>query len=146
MALDGLEGGVADVVLNQACIVAGGGFVNAEPDQHIGQELMSFVDPLCNGQPFVRQGDERVLIHGDVAIFPQPLSGIAHAGLGDPKGVGNINRADDPVGFLHHQHSFQVIFRGFHDFQGYHPPGLHLVVPIISQNHKTGNRIMWKEW
>ena len=90
-AADGAEGLGAQVVLDLAGVLAG--------DLH----------------PLVGQMDEAAGVHGDIAVLPQALGGIADAGLGDAQLFGDVDGADVSVLFLEHEHCFKIILCAFSD-------------------------------
>lgn len=112
MAADGLESLLADVVLDFAGIGLGGLRVHPQMDQKPGQGLVPVQHAGGNGHACVRQGDEPLLVHGDIAALPQALGGVADAGLCHAQILRNVNGANVAMLLLHHQHGFQVILRG----------------------------------
>lgn len=118
VAADGLEGLLADVVLDFAGIGLGGLRVHTQMDQKPGQGLVPVQHAGGDGHPRLRQGDEPLLVHGDVPAFPQALGGVADAGLGHAQILRNVNGANVAMLLLHHQHGFQVILRGSQDLHG----------------------------
>ena len=109
----GLKCLLADVVLYLAGILAGDILGYAQPDKKLGKLPVTGIHAFGNFKPGLGQGDEPVAAHGDVAVFPQPLGGVAHAGLGDPHMLGNVYRADKPLLLLQYEHCLQIIFGRF---------------------------------
>ena len=68
----------------------------------------------------IRQCDQTVLIHFNIAVFPQPLRGIGHAGLRHAQMLRHVHGAHIPMLRLHHQHGFQIILGCFQDLHDLH--------------------------
>ena len=83
--------------------------VDAQRHEKAGQRVVPVQHTGGNGHALLRQGNEAVLVHGDVTVLPQPLGGVGDAGLCDPQLVGNVDGADVPVLLLHHQHGLQIV-------------------------------------
>ena len=138
MLPDGFEALLAQIVLEFAGVFPGGLGVHAESDQHRGQELVPLVHAFCDRRSLVRQGDETVAAHGDVAVFTQPLRGVADARLGDAELCGDVDGADIAMLLLHHQHGFQIVFGGFLYFHMGSPPCIKCInsLPAIHEKCK----------
>ena len=83
-----------------------------ELDQKLRQGHVPVQHAGGDGHARVRQGDEPLLVHGDIAALPQALGGVADAGLCHAQILRNVNGANVAMLLLHHQHGFQVILRG----------------------------------
>ena len=81
MAADGLKGLLADVVLHLAGVGLGSLRVHTQMDKKLRQGLVPVQHAGGDGHARVRQGDEPLLVHGDVPALPQALGGVAGAGL-----------------------------------------------------------------
>ena len=112
MAADGLKGLLADVVLHLAGVGLGGFRVHTQMDKKLRQGLVPVQHAGGDGHARVRQGDEPLLVHGDIAALPQALGGVADAGLCHAQILRNVNGTNVAMLLLHHQHGFQVILRG----------------------------------
>lgn len=126
---DGLERLFTDVVLYLARIRLRRLRVNAQRHQEAGQRLMPVQHTGRDGHAAVRQGDEPVLIHGDVAVLPQPLGGVGHTGLRHAQMLRHVDGADVSVLLLHHQHRLQIVLRGpqyLHEKSPTFPVGSHI--------------------
>lgn len=106
------EGLFADVVLNFAGVLPCGFLVYAKTNQILGQQLMPGVHPLGDFHAGLGEGDVAVAVHGNIAALPQAFRGIADGGLGHAQLFRHIKRTDIAVLLLHHQHGFQIVFRG----------------------------------
>ena len=99
-------------MLHLAGVGLGGFRVHTQMDQKLRQGLVPVQHTGGDGHARVRQGDEPLLVHGDIAALPQALGGVADAGLCHAQILRNVNGANVAMLLLHHQHGFQVILRG----------------------------------
>ena len=61
---------------------------------------MAVIHSFRNFRTFFREGDQTLLIHGDVAVFPEIFRGVAHRRLGHAEMAGNIDGADIAQGLF----------------------------------------------
>ena len=91
-------------MLDLAGVRLGGGGVHAQGHQETGQGVMPVQHTLGDGHAGGGQGDEPILVHGDVAVFPQAFGGVGDAGLRDAQVLRHVDGTDVAVLLLHHQH------------------------------------------
>ena len=88
----GGEGLIAQVVLDPAGVLAGDILIDAEPDKKLRQQPVPLIYPPGYLHARAGQSDVRIIVHGDVAVFTQPLCCIADARLCNSELSGDIDR------------------------------------------------------
>ena len=113
MVLDGMEGFIADDVLNFAGIFCGNLTADTKAGEKTGKDGMTLEDLLCHIVAFISQRKETVTVYGKITALLQQADGSADAGFGVAHVLSHINAAN--VGtFLGEQvNGFQVHFGGF---------------------------------
>ena len=134
MPADGLEGLVGQVVLDLAGILTGYFLRNAQPLEHLGQDGVAQIYAVGDGFSRRGQGQQVVVIHQNVAVFPQFFHGDADGGLGDPQRGGHVDGAGIPFFFLQHQDHFQIILTGFVNLHGRASFITGIAFPILAQS------------
>ena len=138
---DGGKGLVADVVLDLAGVFLRHLGVHPQSDEEAGQSVVPVQHTGGNGHAGVRQGDEPLPVHGDIAVFPQPLGGVADTGLGDTQMLRHVDGTDIAALLLHHQHGLQIVLRGFLYLHGkLHQPFSDISYRLTQTNQKCKER------
>ena len=70
---DGVKGLLTDIVFDLAGICLRRSGVDAQRHQEFRQRVVPVQHTLGDGHTAGRQGDEPVLVHRDIAVFPQPF-------------------------------------------------------------------------
>ena len=101
---DGVKGLLTDVVLDLTGVCLRRSGVDAQRHQEFRQRVVPVQHTLGDGHTAGRQGDESVLVHRDIAVFPQPFGGVGHAGLCHAQMLGHVDGTNISMLLLHHQH------------------------------------------
>ena len=72
---DGVKGLLTDIVFDLAGICLRRSGVDAQRHQEFRQRVVPVQHTLGDGHTAGRQGDESVLVHRDIDVFPQPFVG-----------------------------------------------------------------------
>ena len=107
------KGFVAQIMLDFAGVGSGGFFTDAQGEKKVGQQTVTLIDSGGNFHAHIRQRNQPIFFHGNVAVFTQPPGGIAYAGLGDFQFGSDIDRANIAMLLFENQHSLQIIFGRF---------------------------------
>ena len=110
MLLQGLEALGADDVLDAAGIRLGGVPVHAPGCQHIGQELVAFIDRIGDLFAAFRQEDISGIGDGDMTALPQVLHGNGYAGFAKAHLVCDVYTPYDRKFVAQDQDRLQIVF------------------------------------
>ena len=110
MLLQGLEALGADDVLDAAGIRLGGVPVHAPGCQHIGQELVAFIDRIGDLFAAFRQIDIAGIGNRDMPAFPQILHSDGYAGLAEAHLIGDVHAAHHRQLVAQDQYCLQIVF------------------------------------
>jgi hypothetical protein len=113
VALDGLEGNVADNVFHFAGIFHGGVFVNADGAEELGDKGMSLKHFLCDLLAAFGEEKEAVLVGNDVAAAFQKTHGAAYAGLGIAHVFAYVDGAYGAAFLAEDVYGFKIHLAGF---------------------------------